>query len=62
MPRSRTLDLYLTVLAKASDEPVNHIVQPEHHVAFKRKAGMFKRKLLTKLNPDQTWLPVEGKE
>ena len=62
LPRSKTLDLYLTVLAKASDEPVNQTVQPEHYVAFKRKAGLLKRKLLTKLNPDQAWLPVEGKK
>lgn len=62
MPRSKTLDLYLTVLAKASAEPVNHTVQPEHNVALKRKAGMFKRKLLTKLNPEKTWLPLEGKK
>lgn len=62
MPRSKTLDLYLTVLAKPRDLPVNKRVQPEHNVALKRKAGMFKRKLLTKLNPDQTWLPLEGKK
>jgi len=62
LPRSKTLNLYLTVLAKASDEPVIQTVQPEHNVPLKRKAGMLKRKLLTKLNPEQTWLPLEGKK
>jgi len=61
-PRSNTLDLYLTVLSKPSRDRIPAEVEPETRVAFKRKTGMLKRKLLTRLNPSQTWLPLEGEK
>lgn len=61
-PRSETLDLYLTVLARPNSEPpANLTVLPESGVALKRKVGMLKRNVLTKLMPGKTWLPLEDK-
>lgn len=60
MPRSKTLDLYLTVLAKPATKPIS-VVEPEKNVARKRKLGLLKRKLITRIAPSQTWLPLEGK-
>lgn len=59
-PRSETLDLYLTVLARPETEPVEpSAIIPERSVALKRSLGMLKRNLLTKLMPRKTWLPLE---
>jgi len=59
-PRSETLGLYTTLLAKpdpmAKDD---YLVLPEKQVKLKRQVGMLKRKILTKLNPAKTWLPLE---
>ena len=59
-PRSETLDLYLTVLARPEIEPDEHIaITPERNVALKRALGTLKRNTLTKLMPNKTWLPLE---
>ena len=59
-PRSETLDLYLTVLARPEIEPGEiSAVIPEHNVALKRSLGTLKRNLLTRLMPGKTWLPLE---
>lgn len=62
MPRSETLPLYLTLLAKPSSAGIQKPPKPEKAVRLKRNLGMFKRKILTRLNPKQAWLPVEGKQ
>lgn len=61
MPRSEILPLYLTILAKPSSAGTQKLPKPEKAVRLKRDLGMFKRKILTRLNPKQAWLPVEGK-
>ena len=59
-PRSETLDLYLTVLARPEIEPDDNIaIIPERNVALKRSLGTLKRNTLTKLKPGKTWLPLE---
>ncbi len=59
-PRSETLDLYLTVLARPESEPGENVaIIPERNVALKRGLGMFKRNVLTKVMPGKTWLPLE---
>jgi spore coat polysaccharide biosynthesis protein SpsF len=59
-PRSKILPLYLTVLAKAVPNAEAWEVVPESNVPFKRKLGMTKRKILSRLNPKEAWLPLEG--
>jgi hypothetical protein len=59
-PRSKILDLYLTVLAKAASNAEAWEVVPESNVPLKRKIGMTKRKILSRLNPKEAWLPLEG--
>jgi 2-polyprenyl-3-methyl-5-hydroxy-6-metoxy-1,4-benzoquinol methylase len=61
MPRSKILPLYLTVLAKPMSTSVQKLPKPEKAVRLKRDLGMLKRKVLTRLNPNGAWLPVEGK-
>lgn len=59
-PRSETLDLYLTVLARPESEPGEPLtIIAEHNVSLKRNLGTLKRNLLTKLVPGKTWLPLE---
>ena len=59
-PRSETLDLYLTVLARPEVEPDENIaIIPERNVALKRSLGTLNRYVLTRLMPDKTWLPLE---
>lgn len=60
MPRSKTLNLYLTVLAQPINKALPTEVIPERWVALKRKLGMLKRKLISKLKPKESWLPLEG--
>jgi len=59
-PRSETLDLYITLLAKPNPTAKDdYQVAPEKQVALKRQLGMLKRKIQTKLNPTKAWLPLE---
>jgi 2-polyprenyl-3-methyl-5-hydroxy-6-metoxy-1,4-benzoquinol methylase/predicted RNA-binding Zn-ribbon protein involved in translation (DUF1610 family) len=61
-PRSETLDLYLTVLARPeSDVDETLTIIPERNVALKRTLGTLKRNLLTRIMPGKTWLPLEDK-
>lgn len=61
-PRSETLGLYITLLAKPDPlAKADYQVVPEKHVALKRQLGMLKRKVQTKLNPAKAWLPLEDK-
>ena len=60
LPRSETLDLYVEALAINSNcQVMPEHVEPERGVAAKRRAGLLKRQLLTRLNPGKTWLPLE---
>ena len=61
-PRSETLDLYLTILARPmTDPPAECKIVPEANVPLKRNLGMLKRGVLTKFKPAKTWLPLEDK-
>jgi hypothetical protein len=61
-PRSELIPLYITVLAQlTTDEHTPAAgggVTPEHGVRRKRKAAMFRRKLVTRLFPRKAWLPI----
>jgi SAM-dependent methyltransferase len=61
-PRSETLPLYLTVLARPAAAPlsVGSRVSPERFVRLKRQLGMLRRRLLTRLNPRRAWLTAPG--
>ncbi|MBT3392125.1 MAG: class I SAM-dependent methyltransferase [Chloroflexi bacterium] len=66
-PRSRLLPLYLTVVASplaSGEHPSGMLsrgpgVRGERNVGFKRRVGMLWRRVLTKLLPKQTWIPVK---
>lgn len=59
-PRSKTLDLYIGVLARPQTRPeLDDKVKTERFVAQKRMLGMLKRNVLTRIKPAETWLPVE---
>ena len=61
-PRSETLDLYLTVLARPENEPEENVaIIPERFVALKRSLSTLKRHLLTRIMLGKTWLPLEEK-
>ncbi|NLE83453.1 MAG: methyltransferase domain-containing protein [Chloroflexi bacterium] len=62
MPRSRILPLYLSVLAKPAKTDQPEPVAPEKNVTIKRKLGMLRRKVLSRLNPTTAWLPLERKQ
>jgi hypothetical protein len=57
-PRSAVLPLYLTVLARPSGKQVVRIV-PERGAALKRRLGLARRRLHSRLLPGRAWLPVE---
>lgn len=57
-PRSEVLPLYLTVLARPAARPAAFQVTPETGVARKRRWGMLRRRLLTRLMPRRAWLPL----
>ena len=61
MPRSKILPLYLTILVKPVSKPEKQAVKTEKNVRCKRNYGMLKRRIQTKLNPGDAWLPVEAK-
>lgn len=57
-PRSIVIPLYLTLLAHSvidSEQPIS-IVKPEYRVKWKRKMGMLRRKVLTRLIPPKAWV------
>ena len=58
IPRSQFLNLYLTVLAKSSNESMRSIqVKKDYFVSLKRKTGMLYRRFVQKLFPHKAWLP-----
>lgn len=48
-PRSRLLPLYLTLLAQPAQQSNQQPVAPEHSVHLKRRIGMFRRKVVSRL-------------
>jgi len=59
-PRSKLLQLYLTVLARPKGEASpREPIQPEKRVPFKRRLGMLWRRVLTKLLPKFAWTKVK---
>jgi 2-polyprenyl-3-methyl-5-hydroxy-6-metoxy-1,4-benzoquinol methylase len=56
-PRSQLLPLYITVLARPNASKI-HKPHPEKNVAFKRWAGMFRRRLLERFIPGKAWVDV----
>ena len=60
LPRSNTLKLFLTVLARPRREiPSGLQMKPEQFVHVKRQMGMLWRKFLSKILPKISWLPLE---
>ena len=57
-PRSRLLPLYITVLARAGQNPAQDKIQPEKRVALKRRTGMLYRRIWERILPGQAWLPL----
>jgi 2-polyprenyl-3-methyl-5-hydroxy-6-metoxy-1,4-benzoquinol methylase len=57
-PRSRLLPLYITILARPQPQPSTLPVSPERRVSLKRRLGMFRRRVITRLLPRQAWLPI----
>lgn len=59
-PRSTVIPLYLTVLASPAQDgkKIEFHLQPELQVRLKRKVGMLRRKILTRLVPRKAWLQL----
>lgn len=57
LPRSKLTPLYLTMLAKPETQSAAFQPQPERSVKWKRRLGLLRRRLLTRLLPRQAWLP-----
>jgi len=58
-PRSRLLPLYLTALARPVANPAPGSIVADSGVRLKRWRGMFRRRLLERLLPRQSWLPIK---
>lgn len=59
IPRSELLNLYLTLLAKASLETAaSYQVKKDNFVGAKRKLGLLYRRFMQKLFPHKAWLPI----
>lgn len=57
-PRSQLIPLYITMVVRplSSDSKIFQ-VHPEKYVRLKRRLGMIRRRVLTRLWPDKAWLP-----
>ena len=56
-PRSSLLPLYITLLARPNGQIAGAFtIRPEKFVAFKRWAGMFRRRIVEKGLPGRAWL------
>ena len=58
-PRSGMLPLYITALSIQGNQTDEVITDPERWVTQKRQAGMFRRKMLSRLFPRQAWIPTQ---
>jgi len=62
-PRSKILNLYLTILAKpAQSGTVSRALIPDRQVRLKRDLAMFYRKVVQKVFPGLAWQPIEPQE
>lgn len=59
-PRSYLIPLYLTALAIPAEPQDGYRLEPESGVAWKRRAGMLRRWLYTRLQPRRAWIPTEN--
>lgn len=57
-PRSELLPLYLTALGRPTTAKQTN-VEPERSVWIKRKLGMLRRDVFTRVSPRRAWLPVK---
>jgi 2-polyprenyl-3-methyl-5-hydroxy-6-metoxy-1,4-benzoquinol methylase len=56
-PRSQIIPLYLTALARPSKKQKSTKIEPERMVSIKRKLGMLRRRILTRLMLKRAWIP-----
>jgi 2-polyprenyl-3-methyl-5-hydroxy-6-metoxy-1,4-benzoquinol methylase len=57
-PRSRLLPLYITILARPLPKPLPQAVSPERGVEYKRRVGMLRRRVVSRLFPSLAWIPI----
>jgi len=57
-PRSRLLPLYLTMLARPAAIEAQPALRPERFVPQKRRLGLLRRRILSRILPDLAWIPV----
>jgi 2-polyprenyl-3-methyl-5-hydroxy-6-metoxy-1,4-benzoquinol methylase len=57
-PRSQLIPLYLTILARPTQEKPSFRIHPERAVHLKRRLGLIHRRLITRLLPKQAWIRV----
>jgi 2-polyprenyl-3-methyl-5-hydroxy-6-metoxy-1,4-benzoquinol methylase len=57
-PRSRLLPLYLTLLTRPLPKPIHIEVVPERGVERKRRIGMLRRRVVSRLFPSLAWMPI----
>lgn len=60
-PRSKVLNLYLTILATPKrNERKGYSLKPDRMVRSKRRLGFLYRKIMQKLFPRHAWLPTDS--
>lgn len=59
-PRSQTLSLYLTALARPNRNVRKSSPTPERNVKLKRRFGLLKRRIYTKIAPGKAWPKIEA--
>lgn len=57
-PRSSLLRLYITILAKPEPQVTDYAVLPERGVQQKRRFGLLRRRILSRIAPKQAWKPL----
>jgi SAM-dependent methyltransferase len=62
VPRSKLLNLYLTLVARPAAGDVTRPVRPEKNVPFKRQIGFLYRRVMQKFFPHRAWLPLPDGE
>jgi 2-polyprenyl-3-methyl-5-hydroxy-6-metoxy-1,4-benzoquinol methylase len=57
-PRSHLLPLYISILARPLAKVLPSAVSPERSVQLRRRFGMLRRRLVTRLFPSKAWIPI----
>jgi len=57
LPRSLVLPLYITLLARPTSVEKQGPIRLERGVTLKRRLGMFRRRVLSRLFPKRAWIP-----